>query len=116
MPLTITKKDFDTVCYNLQHNVMQLVNGVLSITISFNGLESSVDDMKAELDTARDQMQDVVDVVGDVIDAQKDLASVVNGIITLIQEQNDQIESLWDTVTDLTKRVQKLEKLHPGEL
>lgn len=50
MALSITFEDFDTVCYSNQHNIMQLINGTVQISLSLIDIDIQLGNMQQEID------------------------------------------------------------------
>lgn len=50
MPINISFGDFDTVCYSNQHNIIELINGAVNISISFNAIEANIDSINQQLE------------------------------------------------------------------
>lgn len=69
MAVSITFEDFDTVCYSNQHNIMQLINGAVNVSISLIDLEQKVDQIPADLEDRIDALERAFNRIAKRLDA-----------------------------------------------
>ena len=58
MPLEINWKDFDTVCYSTQHNIMQLIKHAISIGVQVNINIDNIQNVQDQLQTVGQEGHD----------------------------------------------------------
>lgn len=58
MAIEIKFGDFDTVCYSSQHNIIELINNAVGISIEINLTQSQVSSLADQLQTVADQAQE----------------------------------------------------------
>lgn len=110
MALNISFGDFDTVCYSNQHNIIELINHAVGISIEINLTQGQVDQLRTDLDTVADQAQEGHDA--------KLLAENLNTRVSSNTYWIEQIRddgpafintTLGQVIDDLERRVSRLE-------
>lgn len=69
MAVNITFEDFDTVCYSNQHNIMQLINSAVNISVSLIDIENKVDEIPADLSDRIDALERAFNKLANRLDA-----------------------------------------------
>lgn len=112
--LEISYKDFDTVCYSVQHNIEQLIKHAVAIGVQININIGDLDNLKGKVD---DMQQDIDDNTAD----NNDTAGKLNSLTVLVNAMDTQLTKLqqdfntfnYAVTTDLgilKNRVDELEK------
>lgn len=57
MPLEIDFKRFDTVCYSIQHNLMELIKSVVGITVQVNINTDNVGQLQDDMEQAKEDIE-----------------------------------------------------------
>ena len=81
---TWTYQDFDTVCYSIQHNIMQLIKCVVDLSSS-GGNNSQL-------------IGDLFDVTSDIVTALNDISTILSQMNGLLAIHEQRIYNLEQTV------------------
>lgn len=95
--LNITFENFDTACYNIRHNVMQLIKNAVGISIEINtmggqleNIQQSVTDMENNIGNV--DLSGLRDAVRELRTDVDNLMSGGSGDLEKINERIDQLE------------------------
>lgn len=88
MAVNLTFADFDTVCYSNQHNIMQLINGAVQISVSLINLEHKVDDIPQDLEARIDALERAFNTIARRLDAVYNFTSPFNESVTGVKITN----------------------------
>lgn len=91
MAVNVTFADFDTVCYNLQYNVMQLIKHCVGISIEINTSENNFQQKLDELDQFDN---DIFEILGNIISTMNDQQIINQQILQLLQNHEQRITQL----------------------
>lgn len=96
--LNISYDDFDTVCYNLQHNIIELIEHVIGISLEVNINIGNVQNLQQLVDSLNAQVQNMQGQIGPG-NVNNSIISI-NNSITRIDNEISNIKA-WMTGTDL---------------
>lgn len=88
MAVNLTFADFDTVCYSNQHNIMQLINGAVQISVSLINLEQKVDDIPQDLESRIAALEDAFNALARRLDAVYNFTSPFDDSVTGVKITN----------------------------
>lgn len=98
MALNISFGDFDTVCYDLQYNVMQLVKHCIGITIEINTQEEAVNT----------KLNELAQHDSDFFEILTNLYTTLNNLTQAMETQKVINSQLIELIRDLDDRVTAL--------
>ena len=109
MALNVTFADFDTACYNLQYNVIQLVKHCVGIVVEVNANGAKLDSLDQQvgilLDTSLAMLEDMEKLVPAMAEMQQtiipDIYSRIGGDEARITQLKYEIDQLDERVTAL---------------
>lgn len=94
--INITFENFDTACYNLRHNVMQLIKNAVGISIEINTMGSQLENIQQSVTDMEDNIGNV-DLRG-LRDAVRELRTDVDNLMSGgsgdLEEINRRLEQL----------------------
>lgn len=107
--LNITFSDFDTACYNLQHNVIELIKHCVGISVQVDlntGKIDEVDQKVTGLYQIQLNMQATLEDMVKTMGLLNEALSKTNGQLTILQAD---IDDLWNQYSATKIKVGNLE-------
>lgn len=88
--INLSFEQFDTVCYNLQHNIMELIKGSVNLSIEINTVGSQVNQLQQSVTDIEDNIGNVD--LRDLRNAVRDLRTDVDNLISGGSSESAEIE------------------------
>lgn len=119
MAISITFDDYDTVCYSNQHNIMQLIQHSVGLSVEINLNSSAIQLIQQELPQIIQKLEELNNQInggepGDIAHEIAGLKGQVNAlgqrIVNLEYGTAGVMDTpLWQKINDLEERVSALE-------
>lgn len=117
MAINITFQDFDTVCFSNQHNIIQLINNAVGISIEINLTQGQIANLQSQLNDVSDKAQEGHDALLLTTNLNQRLGSVERRVTAIEDldatthntELYKEFEEIARQLRDLDKRVTDLE-------
>lgn len=112
MAVNISFEDFDTVCYSNQHNIIELINHSVGLSIEINIQSSQIDSINADIQGIQGELDQISGDTGDVATQLRRLTTRVDDLeddLTRLRREydlfayavNEDLKSLSDRITAL---------------
>lgn len=102
MAIDISFADYDTVCYNLQHNVMELIKHSVGLSIEINSFNGSIADLQ-------DQIGHTNGSIAITDQHVYELSQLVDNLINLMNVNQEIIYDITDLLKNHEDRIRALE-------
>lgn len=89
--IDVSFADFDTACYNLQHNVIELIKHTVGISIEINSNEQKIEQELADL---RNIDQGLYDIINNIVDAMRTTDTILTQINDVLYDHEQRIRAL----------------------
>lgn len=91
-------KNYDTVCYSIQHNLIQLIKDMVETGSSISGLGDQISDISGSISGIDEDIQQVLGLIETILQLIGDVTQNLELIATLVSNHEDRIKALEDEV------------------
>lgn len=100
-----TIKDFDTVCYSKQHNIIQIIKYLIGIGDDLTTAEGNITNIGDQVTTIDTDLKDITELVRQILESSGDMLEIVKNLQQVVSIHDDQIEDLRQRVVTLEQRM-----------